>query len=621
MLQHIRDNSKGVVSGILIGLLVVIFALTGAETLFNADPNAKSVIKVNGEAISENDIIRATANQKQQILERYGDSVPPEFLSDEYLRSPVVENLIQRVLLVQAAAKSGLAVGDQLINEQIVATPQFQQENGSFDSLRYQMLLRNLGYTPSTYKKALVEDALIGQLTAGVVETGFSTPLEIDRVIALNFQTRDFDYIVLPSGQVREQVVIEDAAIEQYYNSRPQEFTVPEEVAVDYIDLNLDDMLDDVEISEEDIRTQYEQNLAAFEARPEREVAHILIENNDPAVIEAVATKLEAGEDFAALASEYSDDLGTSEAGGELGFTNGDTFPENFEAALAALAVGEVSAPVVTDAGTHFIKKLSERGVEAPSFEEEHDRIATQLKRDQAEHAFVALVERLRDLSFNAENLKDVAEELGVEVKNSGLISRSGGEGITRDSQFVTAAFSMDVLENENSSEVLEISPTRALVLKKTDYKASHVSELADVRDRIVAVLTEQNVRDLMVARAETFKQDITAGKTLAEIAEASGLEIQSASKVNRNAMDLERDIVFHAFSMAKPAGDQPVIDGVSLANGDYALISLTATESGSSQFPAEQKSVLAAQLGAIAGQNDFRNFQTLLRSQAKIKQ
>lgn len=622
MLQNIRDNSKGVVSGILVGLLVVIFALTGAETLFNSDPNARSVIKVNGEAISEVDISRATATQKQQIADRYGDSVPPEFLSDEYLRTPVVENLIQRVLLVQKAKESGLTASDAAINEQIVRTPQFQQESGAFDSIRYQSLLRNVGYTPSTYKKALVEDVLISQLTSGVVDTSFSTPAEIDKVIALNFQTRSFDYLVLPSGKVREEVTVNEAEIRQYYESKPQEFTVPEEVAVDYIDLNLDNMLDGIEISEDEIRKQYEQNRAAFVASPERQVAHILIESNDAAVIEEITGKLAADEDFAELARQYSDDLGSKENGGDLGFTTGDTFPENFETALAALAVGEVSAPVVTDAGTHFIKKISERGVDVPDFESERDRIASQLKRDQAEHQFVSLVERMRDLSFNAESLDDVANELGVSVQNTGLIPRTGGDSeISRESQFVAAAFSADVLEHDNSSEVIELAPTRAAVLKKTEYKASHVSPLEGVRERITATLTEEKVRELMTAKAATFKQEIADGKTLEQIAADTSLEVKSVENMGRNSQDVERDVLFHAFSIAKPSAERPVIDGVVLGNGDYAIVSLKSVASGADQFPAEQKSILAAQLASISGQNEFRNLQNLLQSEAKIKQ
>src|SRR5690606_16512168 len=164
MLQNLRDNSKGVVSGLLIGLLVVIFALTGAEALFNLDTTTSSAVEVNGTKISEQEIARAVALQKQQMLARYGDSIPAEFLTDEYLRGPVIENLIERKLLLQTARESGLAVSDQQLNEQILSTPQFRLEDGSFDSARYQMLLRNIDHTPSTYKAVLAEDAIITQL-------------------------------------------------------------------------------------------------------------------------------------------------------------------------------------------------------------------------------------------------------------------------------------------------------------------------------------------------------------------------------------------------------------------------------------------------------------------------
>src|SRR5690606_15095616 len=183
-----------------------------------------------------------------------------------------------------------------------------------------------------------------------------------------------------------------------------------------------------------------------------------------------------------ALPISYSDDLGTRDQGGELGFSTGEAFPAEFEGALAGLQVGGVSGPVKTEAGTHFIKLVSERGAEPPSFEEERNRIVDQIKRAEAENQFVNLLERLKDLSYNAENLGEVAEELGLESKNTGLFGRNTGTGIAADSRFVSAAFSDEVLVENNSSDVIELSTTRAVVLKKTDHQQSYVKPLDEVK-------------------------------------------------------------------------------------------------------------------------------------------
>lgn len=619
MLQHLRDNSKGVVSGILIGLLVIIFALTGADALFNRDASSRSIIEVNGEKISENDIARSLASQRQQMTARFGDSVPAEFLTDEYLRKPAVENLIGRKLLLSAADKAGFAVSDETLNQQILSTPQFQQENGAFDSNRFQLMLRNIGYTPSTYRKALAEDLVINQLARGVLETSFVTPTEVDAIIALNFQTRDFSYAILSADKISNEVIVEDAEVEAYYTNHSQDFTIPEQVAVDYIELSVDSFMQDAQVSGEEIRQQYEQEVAAFVAAPERQAAHILIESNDEQIIAEVSEKLANGEDFADLARTYSDDLGSKDEGGDLGFTSGNTFPTEFEEALATLSVGGVSGPVVTDAGTHFIKKLAERGSEAPDFEGERVRIAEQLKRSRAENTFIGLLDKLRDLSYNAESLAEVAAELNLPHHNTGLFSRAGGKGIAAEGLFINAAFSSDVLDQDNSSDVIELTPSRVAVLKKTDHKESYLSPLDSVKEQIVSIIHAQKLHELLAAQAAELEQQVIAGKALAEVAQAAGLEVVELENTDRNNAAADRDVLHYAFSMARPRGEIPSVGSLPTGSGDYALVAVTGVTLGGEQIPDEQKQIIAAQLAGISGQDEYRSVQKLLRDTAKI--
>ena len=620
MLQSLRDNSKGVISGILIGFLVIIFAVSGSEALFNFDPATKGVVSVNGEDITEIDIARASANYKRQMAAQYGDSLPADFLSDENIRQPVIENLIQQKVLTQAAEDAGMTIGDDSINQQILSTPQFQGSNGTFDPNVYQQLLRTAGFTPANYKKALAEDALVNQLSAGVVDSSFVTPAELETIIALSFQTRDFSYAIIPAAKISENVEVSEAEIDAYYQANTQSFTHPEQVAVDYIDLNVADLMAGIDISEEQARQQFAQNVAAFEARTEREAAHILIEDNDEAKIAEVSEKLAAGEDFAELAKTYSDDLGTRDQGGDLGFTSGDAFPEAFESALAALEVGAVSAPVKTDAGTHFIKLVSERGSEPPTFEEERNRIVDQLKRAEAENQFVNLLERLRDLSYNAENLAEVAEELGLQNKNTGLFGRNGGEGIAAEPQFVTAAFSDEVLQENNSSDVIELAPNRVAVLKKTEHQQSYIKPLDEVKEQITKIVRDNKVQSLLAARAQEIEAAVASGKTLEAAVADAGYEIKVAEGVERNDVSVDRDVLRQAFSLAKPQGDAPITSSTRTSSGDHAVISLSAVNLGGKELPEEQKTAIAAQLKNITGQGEYASYRELLRESASIK-
>ena len=620
MLQHLRDNSRGVISFILIGFLVIIFALTGVEALFNWDSSANQAAKVNGETITEMDVARAIGMQKQQMLNAYGDQIPPEFLSDEYLRKPVIDNLVQREVLSQAAEDSGLTVGQSLISEQIASAPQFKNDSGTFDNNRYQQVLRNMGYTHSTYTKILSDEIVINQLRTGVSATAFTTPAQLEEIVALSFQSRDLAYAILPAAKLRDSIQIDATDIQSYYDKNQQMFTSEELIAVDYISLSVPELMKSISVSEEQVRKQFEQNQSAFVAAPERQAAHILVENNDAEKVGVIAAKLAEGEDFATLAKEFSDDLGSKEQGGDLGFSKGDAFPAEFEAALSALKVGEVSAATKTDAGTHFIKLLSEKGAEPPSFDEQKASIEEQLKRAEAEHLFVTQLEKLREESYNADNLNEVAQLLNLKAENSGLFERTKGQGLMGNPKVISAAFSADVLEDGNSSEVIEIDSNTAVVLKKTDHKPSQVKPIADVQEQITSILKDQKAKTLLDEKAAELIAKLKAGGDFTELSKVADIELKQFTAATRNSTDVDPDVLSYAFTMSKPSPGAQSFDKVMTANGDMAVVALTAVTPGNyTNVTPEQKAAIPTQLASIYGSNDFSSYQRFLKETADI--
>lgn len=622
MLQHLRDNSRGVISFILIGFLVIIFALTGVEALFNWDASANQAAKVNGETVTEMDVARAIGAQKQQMLNTYGDQVPAEFLTDEYLRKPVVENLVQRMVLSQAAKNSGMAVGNTYLSEQIASAPQFSNETGSFDNNRYQQVLRNMGYTHGTYTKILSDEIVINQLQSGISASAFATPLQLDNIVALSFQSRDIAYLILPAAKVRNSIKIDASEAQSYYDKNQQMFTSEEQVSVDYISLSVTELMKNISITEEQVRKQFEQNQSSFVAAPERQAAHILVEGDNQDKIKSITDKLAAGEDFAAVAKEFSDDLGSKDQGGDLGFTKGDAFPSEFEAALSRLKVGQVSAAVKTDAGTHFIKLLAEKGSEPLSLEEQRAGIEDQLKRAEAESLFVIQLEQLREESYNAESLHDVAKNLNLKAENSGLFERSKGNGLMANPKVVSAAFSAEVLQEGNSSDVIEIDSSNVVVLKKADYKPSQVKAFVDVQEQINNTLSDQKAKAQLNEQATKLIADLKSGISFSELSATAGSELKEVKDATRSTIDVDPDVLQHAFTMNKPSANLPTFDKVITANGDLAIIAVNAVSPGSyEKVTPEQKTAISTQLANIYGKSDFSSYQKFLKNGADIVQ
>ncbi|ROQ20208.1 peptidyl-prolyl cis-trans isomerase D [Marinimicrobium koreense] len=620
MLQTIRDNSKGVVAGILVGFLVIIFALSGAEALFSGSSRSGEVVSVDGESITENEVAREIYRQRQQILNQYGDSVPSEFVSDERLREPAIEALVQRKVLIQHARKQGMGVSESTLDQLILSFPQFAGDSGQFDPNRYQQVLRSMGYTPAQYKALLRQELLLNQLSSGVAASGFVTPAELERFAALNFQSRDFQYATLSRDQVADQVEVTDSDIEAFYQSNQNQFRQPEQVAVDYIDLSVANLMADIEIDEQTLRDQFEQNQAAQEGQEaERRVAHILFEDSSDERIAEVEGALEEGASFAELAEQYSEDLGSSGQGGDLGFVSGEGLPEAFMAAVDSLEVGEVSAPVETEAGVHLIKVTEQRGSEVATFEDARERIAQQLKRVEAENEFVTLMERLSELSYNADSLQSVADELNLPLENTGLFGRNGGPGVAGETTVVEAAFSEEVLERENSSDLIELANDRVVVIKKTDYQEAYVKPLEEVREQIARQLRNERIQSLLAERGEALREAVASGESLSAVAEEAGLEVQAEEKVERRASDLDRALVQHVFSLPKPSGE-PVVSGVSIRDG-YAVVVLTQAQDGQwSDLSEEEQQSLRRNLAQMQGQQEYLAYREQLRQDVTVE-
>lgn len=619
MLQSMRDNSKGVVAGILVGLLVIVFALSGADALFTSRNQIPAAVTINGEEISEIEVARAIEQQRAQMRSRFGDAVPEDFLTDENLRAPAMERLINRTLLAQVVRDNKMTIAPQRIDNLLISNPSFQDANGKFDPDIFRMLVARSAYTPASYRAELTRDMAISQLIRGITQSNFATDSEVLYVAELNNQLRSFDYLTLEADALLADITPDEQEVVEYYEGHTADFSVPEKVAVEYIELSVDKLQESIDIPEDVIRRQYEENIDRYTKAVERHVAHILLEDPADELIEEVQSAINAGEDFSSLAEKYSDDLGSKDMGGDLGITTEGVFPEAFEEALAKLSAGEVSGPVKTDSGVHFIKLLSVTGGEPVPYDEQKEVIAAQLKRAKAEERFIELSAELEDLSYNAESLADVADELGLKLQTSELFSRDGGAGIASSGAVVKAAFDEEVLEYGNASELLELAPDRVVVIKKIDHQASYIQPLDDVREQIVSQLKQDKAMALLAEQGQSIVEQLRSGVSIESVAEEAGLQVKSATSIQRSDMEQPRRVVEFAFSLPSPEGDEPVVAGKSVA-GEYMVVKVNEVDVPEGELSAEQKSAMRQALASMLGGADLESFTVNLRETAEIE-
>ncbi|ESQ97639.1 peptidyl-prolyl cis-trans isomerase [Stutzerimonas chloritidismutans AW-1] len=617
MLQNIRDNSQGWIAKTIIGIIVMLLALTGFEAIFNAASNNQNAAEVNGEEISRYDLDQAMNMQRRQLAQQLGQDFDASLLDDRLLRDSALGSLIDRMLLLQSAKSANFAFSSEALDQLILQTPEFQVD-GAFSAARFDQVIQQMGYSRLQFRQLLEQEMLIGQLRAGISGTGFVTDQQVDNFARLEMQTRDFATLTLPAQQ--EAIEVGDEQIKEYYEANADRFRTPEQVIVEYVELKKESFFDQVEVSDEELQELYQKQIANL--AEQRRAAHILIETGGElsddeakAKIDEIATRVKNGDDFAAVAKEASQDPGSASEGGDLGFAGPGVYDPAFEDALYALNEGEVSAPVKSEFGWHIIKLLGVQSPEVPAFESLKPQLVRELKAQQVEQRFVETSKQLEDSAFEASDLAQPAQELGLMVQTTEAFGRDGGEGITANRQVIQAAFSDEVLVDGANSSVIELDPDTSIALRVKEHLKPAAIPLADVREDIVQQLQRSLAAEAARAKGEQLLADLRKGQ------QPDDGQWQAVEAATRSQEGVAPALLQAVFRMPRPEQqDKPSYSGVALSNGDYAVVRLNGVNEPEAALTDEEKLNYRRFLASRVGQQDFAAFRQKLQAEAEIE-
>ena len=617
MLDSFRTNMRTLALGIVI-VIGFIFAFSGTGTMFLSGNSGDAAVVVGGEIIREIDVLRSISRQKQRILSE-NQGLDPSVLDDSLIRPSAVEQLISRQLLVQASGDRRMTVSPREVDEYILDIESFQTD-GVFDQDLYKFAILNQGYTSADFKQQVKNDMLIQQLVQGLTDTAFTTDGELAALAAVTEQQRNYYYLTVPADEISSSITLSEAQVNEFYEVNKASYQTEPKVSVDYIELSSDILADPALITEDLVAARFEEEILSRDMAESRQAAHILLEDPADELVAEIQAKLEDGQDFARLASEYSVDFGSAETGGDLGYTSGDTFPEEFEKALKSLSIGSVSTPVKTDSGTHFIKLLD---IQQQSFvlAEETPRITRDLMLEATTDTLVAKLELLKELSFNAESLAEVAEDVGLEMVTSEAFTQTGGEGIAAIPSVIRAAFSTEVVEDKFASEVIDLGNDRYVVVKLNEYYEARQQELTEVRDLLETTYTRQLVEETLADKGASLAARVEAGETIEVVAKSEGLDWQVGMSMTRRSRDVNSEINAKIFSLPVPADDGSV-QTFSTSSGDLIVSSLINVTPGDvSALSSDEKASLASATLSINGNRDIQAFEAIVRADTEIVQ
>ena len=619
MLQDIRDNSQGLISKLIIGVIIAVFALTGASYLIDRLP-ITAVAEVNGEEITEAQLQAET----QQFLSSIGVGI--DSIDQELLEQIALNQLIEQMILRQSVEDASMAISSNKIDRQIIETEAFQIDGVFNSDLAVRTMAAQFLNVPQ-YRAFLRQQLLLAQLANAYSSSNFVTKVELSKVTELTGQTRDFRYISITLGTRTLGTAISNDEITAYYEANTGNFIEEESVLLDYVVLSKDQIAGEIQVDEAELRAQYESEREAYEGSSEKRASHILFEvggdrsEDDTLALAGVARqRILDGEDFGALALEFSSDVVSAEEGGDIGYTDGSAFPLEIEEVLEVLTLNELSDPVVTEFGVHLVKLTEDAENLFQPYEEVAERIERDLKSAEVELIYGERLGNLSNLAFETGDLLTISEELNLVILRSEPIGRSGGSAIFSNQALIAAAFSDEVLLEGNNSDVIELDTEQAVVLRIREFTEAVVRPLQEVQAEIAVILRTEMEKDEVQELGNRLLTAAEAGEGLDDLLAENELGWIVEEAVERNAFTANREIINKAFEMQRPTSEA-VLATITLDNGTFVLLELNQVQPGAIDSLQEDELItLTDTLATGLGNSDFEAFLNNLKGNADIQ-
>ena len=548
MLKVFRDNLK-YLSWVL-WLVIVVFVLFvfvdfGATVPTGSTIPTDAAASVGDIDVTYGEFERSYRQAEDTYRQIYGDQFNRELAQQMGLPLQVLDSLVADKILLQEADRMGLRVTDEEVRQAILEFPAFQAPTGGFvGEERYRQTLRSSGYTVDSFEQ-MIRTQLLGQMVRDVLSANlFVSDEDVLASYKDQIEQAKIRFVQLPSSSMASEVIASPEEIEAYFDEHKEELRIPERRVVDYLLLDQNALRDTLELSDDELFEYYEANPEEFTQEEQVRARHILLqvggdrtEQQAEEQMLAIRDRLEAGEDFATVATELSDDPGSKAQGGDLGFFGRGQMIGEFEEAAFSAVPGEVVGPVKTNFGYHLIQVEERRDAGRSSFAEAQEQIRSRLlnqrSQDLAESTATELAERIdNEVLTTQEALQQLADtETGVTFLTTPAFGREDNvPGIGRGTGFSLTAF--ELVQDEISE------PVRAaagwVILRVAEIQEPRIPTLDEVRDDVGSSVRQDKQMQLATARMVEARQKLDDGSSLDEVAEELELVVRESGQFGR---------------------------------------------------------------------------------------
>ena len=563
VLQRIRDRLHGPLAYVVLGPIVLVFVAWGAYGIVNLSVGgANYAAEADGTKISLEEARNAWLRSQAMFQQQLGGAELPAPLRDK-LQDQTLENLIQNALLAQRTEKLGYRASSADLREAIHGVPGFQIA-GQYSPEAAKAALAQAGISLETFENELRTDVRRVQLEGGIRASNFLTPSELKRLTSLEDQQREVRYFVLPADKFAAGIKVDDAAVAAYYKAHQSQYMTAESDRLEYAELRLDALAAAQSITDADLHAAYDKAKARLLVPEKRHARHILITGKDDAAALAQAQQVlaqaKAGKDFGELAKQYSQDPGSAQNGGDLGWAERSSFVAPFSDALFGMAVGEIKGPVKTQYGYHIIRLDEIQTAKGKSFEEARPDLEAQLRRDRATDRFGEIQEQLQSkLAEPGADLGALAQEYHLEHGEIADFQKGAGAAPLGPAPQLQALVFVEppVAAGRIAGPVL-LGDDRLVVAKVLEHRAPQPKPLAEMRDSIVAAVTKEQASGAALKAAQAAREQLQAGTPFETLAQQLKVSAEPAHFIGRNDPSVPAQLRAAAFALRRPRRANP---------------------------------------------------------------
>ena len=638
MFEFIRQHQRWM-QGILILLILPSFAFFGVQSYTSFMNREPELATVDGIGITLSEFNRARKAQLDQYQNALGGQFDPAALDTATMRKQVLDNLIDQKTIAIAAEKGHFTVSDETLRRTIASLPAVQQD-GQFSSERYKQILASQGMTAAGFENTLRRDLSLSQVLSSISGSVMVPEAVVQKFAALLGEKRTIAVQVFNADAYKKGISITPEQISAWYDANQASLKIPESVNIEYLLVNESAASKDITVSDADVEAFYKQNQARYSQPERRRVSHILIEvaAEAKADIKAKAQELAAEltkqaearpKEFADLAKKYSQDSGSKDSGGDLGWIAKGMLVPQVESSIFSLEKGKIAGPIESPFGYHVIYVTDIQPVTVKALADVKADIVSEIRKQIAADRFATMSDKMTKLIYDQrDSLKPVADALGLPISSAEGLSRSGllppdqggskladssAEAVVLNNPKVAqTAFSPDVFKSRLNSGVITLSPDTMLALRVSQINEAHVPALTEVTELIRQKLSVEKAIELAKAaalkRVDELKADHSAIK-LKGFDPAITVSRQSRDSITKAQLDTV---------MTLDAKSLPQFVALPAAAG-YEVIALNKVEAAATPEPG-QLTQLRQELAQALGGAEERAALAVLRQTYQVE-